>query len=235
MHTLDPALQESMCRYYDERAQEYDEIYTLGRGPASISDPSAYTSEVRVLSEIVGELCHGRLVDVPCGTGFWLPHYAQHCSEIALLDQSPGMLAECERRVALLGIKTRCTLIHADVFAYPLRQDGFDGALVGFFLRHLDRASERRLFKILEKALRPGGSFLILDSTWSAERARTRDREGRQTRVLNDGRTFDIYKRYLDQGDVEAMAGAYGLRLSVVHAGRVFIAIHGSLRGEKTG
>ena len=38
---MDPDLKESMFRYYDERAAEYEEIYLLGKGPASISGSSA--------------------------------------------------------------------------------------------------------------------------------------------------------------------------------------------------
>jgi hypothetical protein len=74
---------------------------------------------------------------------------------------------------------------------------------------------------------------LILDSIWSQERARTRNKEGRQTRTLNDGRTFDIYKKYFTEDDVAAMARRYDLDLSLVHAGRVYLAVWGRFREAK--
>jgi ubiquinone/menaquinone biosynthesis C-methylase UbiE len=222
-------LQENMFRYYDERAQEYDEIYTLGKGSTAISDPNAYTDEVGILSDFVRQCCQGRLLDLPCGTGFWLPHYARTCESITLLDQSSNMLAQCRQRVGTLGIEHRCALLRADVFAYPFRRHAFDCALVGFFLSHLDRQQERALFALLRTALKPGGKLLILDSAWSEERARTRPKAGRQTRVLNDGRSFEIYKRYLDASDIGPLAARHAVSLSLLHQGRVFLAILGQL------
>ena len=39
-------LKKSTSLYYDERADEYDGIYTLGKGPASISDPNIYKHDL---------------------------------------------------------------------------------------------------------------------------------------------------------------------------------------------
>ena len=43
---MDENLKQSMFAYYEERAPEYEEIYTLGKGPASISDPDGSISDV---------------------------------------------------------------------------------------------------------------------------------------------------------------------------------------------
>ena len=50
---MDSGLQESMLKYYNEFAPEYDESYTLARWPISISDLSAYKSEITALSMLV--------------------------------------------------------------------------------------------------------------------------------------------------------------------------------------
>jgi SAM-dependent methyltransferase len=137
------------------------------------------------------------------------------------------MLAECRRKVAALGIKDKCTFIQADVFGHCFPSSTFDSALVGFFLSHLSDPLAGAFFQMLRSTLKPEGTFLILDSIWSEERARHRAKEGRQIRALNDGREFAIYKRYYDEGDVEVMAARYGLQLAVVHAGRVFLGVGG--------
>jgi demethylmenaquinone methyltransferase/2-methoxy-6-polyprenyl-1,4-benzoquinol methylase len=221
-----------MNRYYDERAGEYDEIYVLGGGPASISVPDAYKGETMALARLVERYCHRSLIDIACGTGFWMPHYAPQCADVTFLDQSPQMLDACRRRAATLGIETRCTWVQADVFAHPFPRAAYDSALVGFYLSHLTDALLETFFQALRAMLRPDGAFLILDSIWSEERARNRAKEGRQVRVLNDGRAFAIYKRYYDEGDVAAMAERYGFRLSVVHLGRVFVAVSGRFPGK---
>jgi hypothetical protein len=63
-------IQQKMMENYSERAGEYDEIYFPGKGPTSISDPNAYTSEAQVLSPVVCEGCSGDLMDMACGTAF---------------------------------------------------------------------------------------------------------------------------------------------------------------------
>lgn len=44
---------------------------------------------------------------------------------------------------------------------------------------------------------------------------------------MNDGRRFDIYKRYFDKSDFRVMEGKYGLNQSILHAGRAFFAVTG--------
>jgi len=226
---MDAELERSTREYYDERTEEYDEIYTLGTGPASISDPDAYKTETADLSKLVGRFARGRLIDVGCGTAFWLPHYAPKCSAIALVDQSSRMLSVCRDKVRHLGIEHKCVLVRDDFFAHPFGRNAFDTAIVAFFLSHVPADLDGRFFAALRRILTPEGRFLILDSIWSRERARTRQKEGRQQRALNDGRTFEIYKRYFGVGDFRRMGAEHRLNLSIVHAGRVFIAAAGAI------
>jgi hypothetical protein len=81
---MDPDLRLRMLRYYDERAPEYEEAYVLGTGTASIPDPQVFRTEAAVLGGIVERCAHGRLMDLACGTGYWLPSYARRCSRITL-------------------------------------------------------------------------------------------------------------------------------------------------------
>ena len=77
-----------MLDYYNERAPEDEEAYTLGTGTASIPDPEVFRAEATALSGIVRTFAMGRLIDLACGTAYWLPHYADSCFQITLFDQS---------------------------------------------------------------------------------------------------------------------------------------------------
>lgn len=70
-------------------------------------------------------------------------------------------------------------------------------------------------------------AFLILDSAWSEERARVNTKVERQIRGLNDGTTFAIYKRYLDENDIGAWSDKYSTSLCVEYVGPGFFAVSG--------
>jgi ubiquinone/menaquinone biosynthesis C-methylase UbiE len=224
---MDPDLRASMLQYYDERAQDYEEAYVLGTGRASIADPRVFQVEAARLADVVERFAHGRLIDLACGTGHWLPHYAQRCSSIVLFDQSERMLDECGRKVTAQGVADRCAFVRGDFFSRQFEPGAYDCALVGFFLSHLTEEQERRLFDVLRRTLAPAGRFLILDSAWTPARTPFTAKVGRQERRLKDGTRFEIYKRYCDQQDIAAWAAAYGVAISVEHFGAAFFAVSG--------
>jgi demethylmenaquinone methyltransferase/2-methoxy-6-polyprenyl-1,4-benzoquinol methylase len=216
-----------MLAYYDERAPEYEEAYTLGTGTASIPAPELFKAEARVLESIVARVGHGRLMDLACGTAYWLPHYAANCSHITLFDQSKRMLAEAETKARSLGMLARCEIVAGDFFGHEFSRHSYDTVLVGFFLSHLTEAQERILFDVLRTLLSRAGGFLILDSAWSPERATINRKVGHQTRWLNDGRSFEIYKRYCDRDDILSWAQKHGVELCIEHFGPAFYAVSG--------
>jgi len=224
---MDSDLRRSMLRYYDERAPEYEEAYVFGTGTASISDPNVFRADASRLGGIVERFAYGRLIDVACGTAYWLPHYAGRCSSITLFDQSERMLDECKRKTTTLGIVDRCSLVRGDFFDYEFGRGSHDSALIGFFLSHVTEAQERLLFEALRAMLDTSGRFLILDSAWSTERARFNAKAERQERRLNDGTRFEIYKRYCDQQDISGWAKKYGVAISIEHFGTAFFAVSG--------
>ena len=120
---MDSDLRQWMLAYYDQRAPEYEEAYTLGTGTASIPDPEVFKAEARVLAGIVGQVARGRIMDLACGTAYWLSHYAPNCSRITLFDQSDRMLAESRAKANRLGILDRCVFLNGDVFEQEFEQN----------------------------------------------------------------------------------------------------------------
>ena len=216
-----------MLRYYDERAPEYEEAFVLGTGTASIPDPQIFQEEAALLGGIVQRWAHGRIMDLACGTGYWLPHYALQCSRITLFDQSEGMLRECRKKITAHGIAEKCDLIRGDFFDHSFNSHACDCALVGFVLSHLSETQEPWLFDVLRQMLGTAGQFLILDSAWSPARARHNAKVERQQRRLNNGTGFDIYKRYCDREDVLGWADRYRATLSIEYFGSAFFAVAG--------
>jgi ubiquinone/menaquinone biosynthesis C-methylase UbiE len=217
-----------MLGYYDQRAPDYEEAYTLGTGTASIQNPEIFKAEARILAGIVGRFAQGRVMDLACGTAFWLPEYARNCSQITLFDQSDRMLMEARAKVNQLGLADRCAYVRSDFFDAAFERDAYDTALVGFFLSHLTEADEPVLFDALRTMLGTSGRFLILDSAWSPERAMANRKIEQQPRRLNDGTPFEIYKRYCDRDDIARWAAAYGVALQIEHFGAAFYGVSGT-------
>jgi ubiquinone/menaquinone biosynthesis C-methylase UbiE len=226
---MDLDLRDSMRRYYDERASEYEEAYLLGTGTASIPDPEVFRREVSLVADAVDRFASGRLIDLACGTGYWLRFYAAHCSSITLIDQSPRMLDECRKKVMALNVASRTTVILGDVFEHAFTPRAYDAALIGFLISHLSEGEEQQLFDRLKALLSEGGRFLILDSAWSLARARFNTKVGRQQRRLNDGTSFEIYKRYIDRQDILDWTTKYDVAVSIEHFGNAFVVVSGHL------
>jgi demethylmenaquinone methyltransferase/2-methoxy-6-polyprenyl-1,4-benzoquinol methylase len=221
---MDEQLGQEMLLYYDERAEEYDDVYS-GKGPAIRRYADRYRQNTAQVCEIVAGFGHGHLIDVACGTGFWAPHYARNCERFTFVDQSAGMLAECKKRVESLGLTGVSHFIQGNVFDVVLEPATYDCALVGFLLSHFTPEQEDAFFAKLEEILKPTAQVMIVDSYWSKRRkAGGRKREGEQKRILNDGRAFKIYKKYFVESDVEEMLAKHQFTCESLHVGDVFIA-----------
>ncbi len=213
--------------YYSGRAKEYEELYKYGGTPASISDPEAYKSEAKIISKLLNKFIKGKIVDIACGTGYWLPYYAPNCQEITLIDQSQKMLNECKKKIEGLGINKKCKLICDDFFNCGFEEKKFDMGLIGFFLSHCNDEQEKLFFDKMKKMLKIDGEMWFLDSAWNEERSKVRDKLGIQERELNDGRRFNIYKKYYDKTDVQLLAMKYKIKFDILHQGKIFIVFRG--------
>ena len=183
--------------------------------------------EVTRLVEVARSKLFGSLLDVPCGTGFWMLSYAGNCQSMTLIDQSPRMLEESRRKAVGLGVEDRVELIEADLLSYEYPRGRFDSVLVGFLLGHLTDAETDALMNCLRMASKPGATVAVFESFWSAARQKGRDKVGRQRRRLKDGREFDIFKRYFAEEDLADFKARFDLELEVVHQGEAYIAACG--------
>ena len=221
MVTADNIIREMMS-YYDERAEEYDEIY-LGKSHTTI-DADVYRKDVANVSEMVSRFGKGHLIDIACGAGFWLPNYARNCNQITFLDQSARMLSKCKDRVEELGLADISSFCQGDFLDIKLEASKYDCALVGFLLSHITLEQEKIFFRKLEENLKANPQLMFIESAWNKRRQRYQEKEGVQERVLNNGRIFRVYKRYFDKPAVEEMFEWYKFEVISYYTGEAIIA-----------
>ena len=140
------------------------------------------------------------------------------------------MLAQARQRTEAFAGAPSCVFVQGDLFEDRFEPGSHDFALVGFLLSHLTPAQEGRVFQVLKRVLDTSGRFLILESAWTATRARYNRKVERQARSLDDGTRFEIYKRYIDGEDVERWAAEQDADLQMEFLGDAFCAVSGCFR-----
>lgn len=223
-----------MFAYYDEGAGEYDRLYA-GKSASSVLEPGAYVNDAKAIAEMACAFGAGHVVDIGCGTAYWLPYYARNCDKISLFDQAPAMLRQARRRAETLGILGKCCLVQGDLFEHAFGNDAFDSAVAAFVISHLACEEERVFFAKLRHALKAGGAFLMIDSVWNEARSEVRCKVGYQQRQLSDGRTFSIFKRYFDGRDVEDLFRRHRFGLVSWYTGGAFFAVVGRKQAQEDG
>jgi ubiquinone/menaquinone biosynthesis C-methylase UbiE len=168
----------SMEPYYERRSAEYDDWY-LGGGLFAERDRPGWNEDVRALIEAVASLPPARTVDVACGTGFLTRHLP---GRVVGIDASAGMLAESRARHAH-------PLVRGDAFALPFQDSSLERVFTGHFYGHL--LPEQRA-RFLDESRRIAPELVVVDAKiHPAVRS-----EQIQERVLNDGSSHRVFKRY---------------------------------------
>ncbi len=194
-----------MKDYYDTRAPEYDEWY-LGTGVFAGRDRPDWDAAVVRLERDLAALPPRRTLDVACGTGYLTRHLR---GDVTGLDQSARMLAIAAERLP------HAQLSQGDALSLPFADGAFERVLTAHFYGHLEPGARTRF---LQEALRVAPELIVVDSIMRPDHAAVEW----QTRTLNDGSSFDVYKRYFTPG---ALADELGGEVTVVHVSDWFVAV----------
>jgi ubiquinone/menaquinone biosynthesis C-methylase UbiE len=98
----------------------------------------------------------GRLLDVGCGSGIFLPELARHCDSLIACDFHPHMNRPAEM---LRAESIHVSLVRSDARALPYANDSMDALVCMSVLEHLhDLESAAEEFY---RVLRPGGIAII--------------------------------------------------------------------------
>ncbi len=193
-----------MKEYYDIRAPEYDEWYE-GTGRFAERERPAWNELLAELADALRALPPARTLDVACGTGYatrWLP------GEITGLDQSAGMLGIAAERLP------DARFVQGDALALPFADDSFDRVTTMSFYGHLEGLDRERF---LAEARRVAGELVVVDAALRDDT----EPEEQQERILNDGSSWTVYKRYFTADELRDELGGG----DVVYDGRWFVAV----------
>ena len=193
-----------MKAYYEARAHEYDDWY-LGRNLYEDRVRPGWDEELDALRGALEALAPARTVDVACGTGFLTRHLP---GAVVGLDQSESMVEVAREQVP------GAEFVLGDALALPFEDGSFDRVFTGHFYGHLETAERERF---LTEARRVAPELVVVDAARNDETPPERMDE----RVLSDGTSWQVYKRWFEPQQLADELGGG----EIFHAGRYFVAV----------
>jgi demethylmenaquinone methyltransferase/2-methoxy-6-polyprenyl-1,4-benzoquinol methylase len=186
--------------YYRARAEEYDKWWNregrFDRGPEANTRWFAETSELeRVLQRFDPR---GDVLELACGTGLWTRHLVKYADTVTAVDAAPEVLAINRARVGDAGVR----YVEGDLFDWS-PEERYDACVFAFWLSHVPQDRFAAFWEMVAGCLKPGGRVLFIDSarteqSTAADHVLPSGDEDTMTRKLDDGRAFQIVKRFYD-------------------------------------
>ena len=223
MSALDEQLE-----YYRARAGEYDEWFLRqGRYDRGHAANERWHAEIEVVRAALRSFRPtGAVLELACGTGNWTEQLACHADSVLAVDGASEMLAINRKKLNAPHVE----YLEANLFDWtPGRQ--FDVVFFGFWLSHVPKERFSAFWSTVRSALRPEGRVFFVDSLPDPEsQARNHpvvdESSGRQTRFLNDGKQFEVIKRYYRPETLTESLARLGWSAKIDDSGSFFI--HGS-------
>ncbi|MGI8644044.1 MAG: class I SAM-dependent methyltransferase [Thermomicrobiales bacterium] len=207
--------------YYRARAPEYDEWFLRqGRYDQGQALNRRWSDDVAVVqAALTSSGIAGNVLEMATGTGWWTERLATMAEHVTALDASPEALAIARQRLHTAGLEDRVSFLQADLFGWQPERT-YDAIFFGFWITHVPDERLDAFLTTVSAALRPAGTVFWVDSrreqTGTAPDQPLPDAEDEiMTRRLNDGRTFQIIKRFRIGAEYEQAFTDHGIDLNV--------------------
>jgi SAM-dependent methyltransferase len=211
--------------YYRARAGEYDRWWDReGRFDRGEEANARWFAEAASLERVLASFDpRGDVLELACGTGLWTRHLVGYADTLTAVDGSEEVLAINRARVDSTSVR----YIQADLFDWT-PPGSYDACVFSFWLSHVPHQRFAAFWEMVARALRPGGRVLFIDSA-RTDRSTAADHqlpvhdEATMTRRLDDGREFQIVKRFYDPRALESELAAIGFDIRVATTGEFFL------------
>ena len=117
-------------------------------------EPSDYSNRIHGYATAAGK----RVLDIGCGNGYVLSHYARNGAEVHGIDLTETALRLSRRRFELAGLPGAFQLTDGVTIAYP--DDHFDIVCSMGVLHHIE--DPRPMVDEIHRTLRPGGTVILM-------------------------------------------------------------------------
>jgi len=225
---MDDTTLEQQLDYYRARAGEYDDWwFRTGRYDRGAAANAAWFAEVATLEAALARFePRGNVLELASGTGLWTRHLVRYAGHVTAVDGAPEVLGINRARIEPLGASV--SYVEADLFEWDPPRHAFDACVFCFWLSHVPEDRFAPFWAMVASALAPGGRVLFIDSE-RAPRSKARDHtmpsedSGFEQRRLDDGREFEIVKRYYEPAALRAQLARLGWDCELHDTGEFFL------------
>lgn len=224
-------LWQQQINYYRARANEYDEWFLRqGRYDQGETDNQQWFTEVETVRAALTDFAPtGNVLEFAGGTGLWTEQLAQHATQITVVDASPEMLQLNQARLAGANVRYQ----QADIFTWQPRQQ-YDVVFFSFWLSHVPSEQFAPFWQLVKSCLGPNGRIFFIDSRHTPKSTANdhhlpEPEATTLTRILNDGRQFDIVKIFYKPPQLMAELQQLGWTVDVQTTNTYFIYGQGHL------
>jgi SAM-dependent methyltransferase len=222
----DDALLNQQLDYYRARAGEYDQWWLReGRFDRGTQANARWFAECSALEQVLEDFAPtGDVLELACGTGLWTRHLIRHAASLTAVDAASEVLAINRARVD----DPRVQYLEADLFEWAPPVASYDACVFAFWLSHVPDDRFAAFWSSVRAALRPHGRVLFIDSA-RTERSTAADHrlpgedEQTMTRRLDDGREFQIVKRFYEPAALTRELDELGWDFGLGSTGEFFI------------
>jgi demethylmenaquinone methyltransferase/2-methoxy-6-polyprenyl-1,4-benzoquinol methylase len=188
-----------LVTYYTQRAYDYEQVYAK---PERQADLAQLRALVRGFTD--GE----RVLEIPCGTGYWTAVMAPGAASIHAVDISREVLTLA---AAKQGLGSNVTFEVGDAMTARYASGAFSAVVSGFWLSHIPSRRLRSFIAEFCAGFGPGTKLLFFDNRYvpgSSTPIGEPDADGDtfQQRRLADGTPFTVLKNFFSENDLTAIA-----------------------------
>ena len=193
--------------YYDARAQEYD---------ASVSNAEIEPEAVVRAHALLRQMgLYEQVLELACGTGLWTGTLLAIGREINVLDASNEMLVLTRQKHGDDRVQYR----QVDLFQWE-PEEAYDLVFFAYWLSHVPPAHLAPFLQKVRRAVKPGGSVVVIDQYAPTEEDRQLSKAGEAgeiyaDRMLQDGRHFTIVKVFYSPDTLHETFASQGFNVKV--------------------
>jgi SAM-dependent methyltransferase len=191
---------EALRRYYDQRANVYDDMYLR-------SDPD-WRKDLETLADEMAKALNGRRVlEVACGTGFWTEIAAKTAKRVVAIDASEKMLELARKRKKR---NVNVGYIRGDAYSLEEIPGKFDAGLANFWFSHVPKSRTAEFLSGFHNRLERPAIVFMADNRYvpgigGQLITKLGIEDTFKLREGSDGSKHEVLKNYYDRDTLELL------------------------------